>query len=479
MGLRARTASALAVGGLAVSIVLGFLAYELSRSYLLDKRLDMAQREAFSNARFIDAALTEEPESVGDVIADLSNPARPILLEDDGSWYGAVVGFGDDDLPARVQDEVAAGRAATEFTTWSEAPALTIGVALPRSSTSFFQTYSLSELSSTLDAIRNSLIGAATVTTALFALLGLVISRRVLRPLHEATTAASSIASGDMATRLDSTQDPDLVPLVDAFNEMADALDARIARERRFAADISHELRTPLTALTSAVHIVDRRSAELSPSGRDAVEVLRQQVEHFSQVVIEILDLSRLEAGIADVQIEDVDIRLLFQTLSDEIDLSVGGVEVDPELPERVGTDPRRLRVMIRNVVENARRYAGGCTRLAVLRSGDDWVIEVDDHGPGVAPADREQMFERFRRGAASSTPEAPKGTGLGLALVSENVRAMGGTVALVEPPHPGARVRIVLPLHHDPAATPSIPAAQRMERVDASTRTSAEELPA
>lgn len=447
LGLRARTAIALALGGLVVSVALGLLAYELSRSYLLDKRLTMVQREALANARFVDGALAEEPASVADVISDISNPARPVLLDDGGSWYGAVVGFGDADLPPGVQAEVAAGGAATELATWSGEPAATVGVALPRSGTSFYQTYSLADLSSTLDTIRNSLAGAATVTTVLFAVLGLVISRRVLRPLREATRAAGSIAAGDMGTRLHHTHDPDLVPLVTAFNDMADALDARIGRERRFAADISHELRTPLTALTSAVHIVDRRSDELSDPGRDAVGVLRNQVEHFSQVVIEILDLSRLEAGIADVQVETVELRLLLSALSEELGLDAGIVVVDPELPERVDTDPRRLRVIVRNVVENARRYAGGCTRIAARRLEDSWVIEVDDHGPGVPLAERDELFERFRRGAAASAPGAPTGTGLGLALVAENVRALGGEVSIVDPPHQGTRFRIVLPL--------------------------------
>jgi signal transduction histidine kinase len=431
-----------------VSIAVGLLAYEFSRTYLLDKRLDMVRREALSNARFIDGALAEEPDSVADVISDVSDPARPVLLDVDGSWYGAVVGFGDGDVPDALQAEVRSGSAATELTSWAGEPAVTVGAALPRSGAGFYQTYSLIELRSTLDAIRNSLVGAATVSTLLFAGVGLMISRRVLRPLRDATDAAGSIASGDMTTRLHGARDPDLVPLVDAFNDMADALDSRISRERRFAADISHELRTPLTALTSAVHIIDRRSGELSESGRDAVEVLHRQVEHFSQVVTDILDLSRLEAGLADVQVDSVQIDLALRAIAEELEIAPGVLQVDPSLPDRLDTDPRRLRVMVRNLVENARRYAGGCTRLAVIRHDDSWSVEVDDHGPGVPAAEREQVFERFRRGAASAAPGAPKGTGLGLALVWENARALGGDVVILDPPHPGTRVRITLPLH-------------------------------
>lgn len=446
-GLRARTASAITVGGLVVAVGLGFIAYELSRGYLVDKRLDMIRREALVNARFLDGALAEEPDSVADVLREASDPVRPILIDDDGKWSGAVLGVGSRDIPGELRELVAGGDAALQLTSGDAEPGVVVGVPLPRSEADFYQIFPLVELESTLDAIRNSLVIAAAITAMASAAFGLFISRRVLRPLRDVTAAAERITDGDMSARLAEAGDPDLEPLIRSFNDMALALDERIRRERRFAADVSHELRTPLTALTSAVHIIDRRCGEMSDPGRHAVDVLQSQVDHFSQIVLEILDLSRLEAGIADVQIESVDLQLFLAAVAEDSHLPPGVLDIDPRLPTRVSTDPRRLRVIVRNLVENAERYAGGCVRLGVDTTADGWRIDVDDHGPGVERAERDLLFERFRRGAASALPDAPKGTGLGLSLVWENARAMGGRATIVDPPHPGSRFRVELPL--------------------------------
>ncbi|MDQ2677413.1 MAG: HAMP domain-containing histidine kinase [Actinomycetota bacterium] len=446
-GLRARSAAAIALGGLAVSVALGFIAYELSRSYLVDKRLDMVRREALVNARFLDGALAEEPASVADVLRETSDPVRPVLIDDSGRWSGAVVGVGAGDVPAELRALVAEGNAALALSSGDAPPGVVVGVPLPRSGTDFYQVFPLVELDSTLTAIRNSLVIAAAITALASAALGVATSRRVLRPLSDVTHAAERITEGDMSARLPAENDPDLQPLIRSFNNMAVALDARIRRERRFAADVSHELRTPLTALTSAVHIIDRRSGEMTDHGRNAVRVLQSQVDHFSQVLLEILDLSRLEAGIADVQVEWVDLTMVMCAVAEESDLDPDLVDIDPDLPARVPTDPRRLRVIVRNLLENAERYAGGCVRLGVSSTATGWQIDVDDRGPGIEHDERELLFERFRRGSAAVAPDSPKGTGLGLSLVWENARAMGGTVVVVDPPHRGSRFRVELPL--------------------------------
>jgi two-component system, OmpR family, sensor histidine kinase MtrB len=456
--LRFRTAAALALVGLVVSVSLGLIAYELARTYLVDKRLELVQREALLNAQFIDAALSDGRGEVRTVLGEVSEQVRPVLVEADGTWFGTVVGVGRDRVPASLVTAVDAGGAAVHVGAGEGgAPTAVVGVALPRSGAGFYQLFALDELAATLDAIRTSLVIAAVLSTAAAALIGLLVSRRVLSPLRATAAAARRITGGDMSARLDDRDDRDLMPLVESFNEMAAALDARIQRERRFAADVSHELRTPLTALTSAVHIVDRRADALGPTGRQAVDVLRSQLEQFKRLVLEILDLSRLEAGTADVQVESVDLRHVLAAVLGECDLPASALSVDADVPERVGTDPRRLRIILRNLLENADRYAGGCVRLGVGRAGDLLVLEVDDHGDGVPEEEREGLFERFRRGTAASAPDAPKGTGLGLSLVAENVRALDGRVDITDVPGGGARFRVALPLPV-PADGPTAP---------------------
>ena len=446
-GLRARAGAAMAVGGLIVSLSLGFLAYELSRNYLLDKRMDLIRQEAFLNARLADDLVGEDTTTLISSLGAIGGPNDPVLVRSGGEWLGSVVGVGPQVVPEELVAEVDGGDPALAMTSVDGEPFAVVGVPLPDDDRSFYQLFALVELAGTLDSIRNALFVAALVTTLGSAGYGVLMSGRILRPLRDTAGAAQRIAAGDMSARLVDVGDPDLTALVESFNDMAAALEDRIERERRFAADVSHELRTPLTALTSAMRIIDRRSAGLSPAGQEAVAVLQKQLDHFSRLVLEILDLSRLEAGIADVQIETVDVRIVVAALAADADLAAERVVLGNGIPERVEVDPRRLRVVVRNLVENAQRYAGGCTRLTVSSSGDRWSVTVDDAGPGVSEDERDRIFERFHRGAAGTSPGAVKGTGLGLSLVAESVRAMGGGVSVAASPDGGARFVVDLPV--------------------------------
>jgi signal transduction histidine kinase len=426
-----------------VSVCLCVLSYELARHYLVDKRLDLVRREAVLNARFVDDAVTSDPGALADVLADISDPGSPVLVERSGRYYGAVVGFGEADLPSSLTRSTADGGAAVQLSRRDGAAIAMVGIPMPSAEATFYQSFSLVELESTLDAIRNSLAIGALVTTIGSALVGLAVSRRVMRPLRRVADTAEQITAGDLAARLGEQDDPDLEPLTRAFDGMTDALELRIERERRFAADVSHELRTPLTAMTSAVHVVERRVGELSAPGRQAVEVLGTQVDRFTALVLEILELSRLESGLADVHLEDVDLEGALVAIVREVGLDPALIDVVDASPSRMRTDPRRLRVIVRNLVENASLYGGGCTRIgAVMRDGA-WSIEVDDAGPGVPPDRREVLFERFHRGDASSTP----GSGLGLSLVAENARVLGGRAFVTESSDGGARFVVSLPL--------------------------------
>jgi signal transduction histidine kinase len=449
-GLRVRAAAAMALGGLVVSVTLGLLAYELSRTYLLDKRGDLVRQEAFLNAGLAVSLPQDDTGELPGALEAIGGVDKPALLRVGDQWYGSVVGVGPQAVPAELLAIVERGEPGYAVTRIDGAPAAVVGVPLPGGERSFFQVFPVVELAATLDSIRNALVVAAVVTTLGSAAYGLFMSRRVLRPLRDTTTAARRIADGDLSTRLADVGDPDLSPLVAGFNDMAAALQERIERERRFAADVSHELRTPLTALNSAVRIVDRRVGDLDVDGRSAVEVLQSQLDHFSRLVLEILDLSRLESGTADVRAELVELRPMIAGLARDTQLDDARVVIGAGVPERVAVDPRRLRIVVRNLVENAANYAGGCTRLCVSAAGDRWVLEVDDAGPGVDPAERSRIFERFHRGSAGTLDGAATGTGLGLSLVDESVRAMGGSVEVGESSEGGARFRVELPVRSD-----------------------------
>ena len=136
-------------------------------------------------------------------------------------------------------------------------------------------------------------------------------SRRLLRPLGRITDAAGEIAAGDLDTRVAREGDPDLDRLADSFNDMADAVQARIEREARFASDVSHELRSPITALAAAAEVINGRRGELPDRTQQALDVVVGQVRRFDAMVIDLLELSRIDAGATDLHTEEVDIAAL------------------------------------------------------------------------------------------------------------------------------------------------------------------------
>jgi signal transduction histidine kinase len=368
-----------------------------------------------------------------------------VLIESAGKWYGSTVQFNQDTLPTDLLRQVSDGHIAQQRTNIAGEPQLAVGVPLPAANARYFEVASLGELERTLQILAGSLVAAATVTTVAGAAIGLYASRRALRPLRVVASAAVGIARGRLDTRLDSDGDSDLAPLVSSFNEMAEALEDRIAREARFTSDVSHELRTPLTAMSAAVSMVSARRDDLPERTRSAVDLLARQTEYFERLVLDLLEISRFDAGVAELSLERVDLGALVTQVvrvlaGDEVEVDVG-----PQ-PIAIRVDKRRLERVLANLLENASRYAGGPTRVGIERAGA-WVrITVDDAGPGVPDAERRTIFQRFSRGTAPVRPGKPKGTGLGLSLVSEHVGLHGGRVWVEDAPERGARFVVELP---------------------------------
>ncbi len=231
-----------------------------------------------------------------------------------------------------------------------------------------------------------------------------------------------------------------------SFNRMTDALQARIQRDARFASDVSHELRSPLTTLAAALEVVTARRDEMPERARQGLDLLSAEVGRFGQLVEDLLEISRIDAGVAELALEEV---VLAEFVLHALRASGAGiVPVDIEGPASGGivqADKRRLERVVANLVDNARRYGGGVTRVSVELEGA-WVrLAVEDAGPGIAVDERGRIFERFARGAAGRRGESD-GTGLGLALVHEHVRLHGGRVRVEDRSGGGARFVVELP---------------------------------
>jgi two-component system sensor histidine kinase MtrB len=264
----------------------------------------------------------------------------------------------------------------------------------------------------------------------------------VLRPVHRMADTARGIADGALDQRLDAEGDSDLEPLVDAFNGMVRALRTRIEREARFASDVSHELRTPLATMSAALNVARRRrSAEAADA---ALVTLDGELHRFNRLVLDLLEISRMEAGASEFQPALIDPVQLVRGVLQATGREHVKVEVDvASAPSSFVLDQRRISQVLTNLLDNADSYGDGATSIVIAGTNGHLLIAVDDSGPGVPLDERDLVFERFGRGVASETKP---GTGLGLALVVEHIRLHDGRAWVEQSPTGGARFVIELP---------------------------------
>ncbi len=185
-GLRFRLVVLFAVGGLVLSSVFALGTYSFAKRYLVSQRERTAQRQAFLDAHAFRGALGADSTSVADALAGLEVPTgTSVVIRKDGSWYGTSVALGRDDVPTELRALVRNGGAGHQRISTAGGPAIAIGLRIPALDADYFEIVVLSELASTLQVIRDTLFGAAALTTIAAALLGIWAARRVLSPLRE------------------------------------------------------------------------------------------------------------------------------------------------------------------------------------------------------------------------------------------------------------------------------------------------------
>lgn len=272
-------------------------------------------------------------------------------------------------------------------------------------------------------------------------------------PLRQMTAVARQMARGDYSGRVHANSSDEVGELARAFNRMAEDLAAVDRQRRELVANVSHELRTPLTALCVVLENLVDGVAKPDPAGLKAA---LDQAERLGRLVEDLLDLSRVDAGIAPLDVQTV-------LVSDLLDRAVAEAAVAPNSASyevratpadlTVKGDPARLQQLVANLLDNAARHspANGTVHVSGTATETDWWLEVADEGPGVAPENREHIFERFGT-LADQTGGQTGGTGLGLAIARWVTDLHQGSIGFVEPVrgHSGARVRAVLPI--DPA---------------------------
>ncbi|MDL5204473.1 ATP-binding protein [Streptomyces sp. ALI-76-A] len=312
-----------------------------------------------------------------------------------------------------------------------------------------------------VDALVTAAQRATVPALVLAVLLALLAARGVLRPVRALRDATRSIAEGRLDTRLAVDGADELADLSHTFNETAAALEESVAelrgmeaRARRFAADVSHELRTPLAAMSAVTDVLDEDAARLDPDTATAVRLISEETVKLARLVDDLMEISRFDAGAAVLHLDEIDLaESARRTLAARAWTDLVDADLPPPDALRGRVDPRRLDVVVANLVGNALRHGARPVRLRLSDrqqpDGGRWaVIEVLDSGPGIPDRVLPHVFERFYKSDAART--RTEGSGLGLAITTENVRVHGGTVRAANRPEGGAVFTVELPLRRD-----------------------------
>jgi two-component system OmpR family sensor kinase len=292
------------------------------------------------------------------------------------------------------------------------------------------------------------LAGALALAAALLA--SYLVGARVSLPLRRMAAIAARVDAGELEPRIHEAGGPgdEVRVLADAFNHMLDRLSAAFAGQRAFVADASHELRTPLTVIRGQLEVLGTQPDPPIEEVRRVERLVQAEVSRITRLVDDLLLLAKSEER-QFLHIQAIDLRPYVEDLWDGMSLTAERKFELSQIPDgTLQADPDRLAQALRNLVRNAIEHTtvpDGLVRLDVEVTNEGLRFVVEDDGPGIAPDQRERVFDRFHR-TDSARDRASGGTGLGLAIVRAIVLAHSGRVVAGERPGAGARVDLELP---------------------------------
>ncbi|WP_371177517.1 MtrAB system histidine kinase MtrB [Buchananella felis] len=321
------------------------------------------------------------------------------------------------------------------------------------------------------------MIASVALVFVLGLLTYLIVSRQ-LRPVRETSAAAARLAAGHLTERVEVSGEDEVAVLGRSFNEMAASLQEQIDRlgelsrlQQRFVSDVSHELRTPLTTITAAAQMLHDARDEIDPIHRRPIELLAEQTTRFAEMLSDLLEVSRFDAGAAVLSLEDRDLREVVRRTVDLVApiASDRGCELILDEPaERCGVqiDPRRIERVLRNLLVNAIEHGDGRPiQVKVAAADGTAAVRVRDYGAGMTQEVAEHVFDRFYR-ADPSRARTLGGTGLGLAISLEDAHLHGGSLEAWGREGEGASFLLALPTEAGQPLGPSPIALEPEDRV-------------
>lgn len=321
-----------------------------------------------------------------------------------------------------------------------------------------FQFFPLTAEQATLGLVRRTAAAAGILLVALLGLITGLVARQVVAPVRAAASTAERLAAGRLDERLRVRGEDEIARLGSTFNSMAEALQAQIQQledlsrvQRRFVSDVSHELRTPLTTVRMAADVLYDGREDFRAGPARSAELLQAELDRFEALLVDLLEISRYDAGAAELDASHVDLgplvrrvvaaaRPLAERKGSRIDV------VAPSWPVVAEVEAVRVERVLRNLVVNAVEH--GESRPVEVRltgSPDAVTVTVLDRGVGLQPGHAGMVFTRFWRGDPSRA-RTTGGTGLGLAIALEDVRLHGGWLQAAGVPGKGSVFRMTLP---------------------------------
>ncbi|MFI6821666.1 MtrAB system histidine kinase MtrB [Micromonospora sp. NPDC050187] len=305
---------------------------------------------------------------------------------------------------------------------------------------------------------RATVVATGMALVLLLGLLAALVTRLVVSPVRAAARTAQRLSAGLLDQRMTVNGEDDLALLAASFNQMATNLQRQILRleemsriQRRFTSDVSHELRTPLTTVRMAADLIFAERDDFDPAVARSAELLQAELDRFEELLTDLLEISRFDAGFAMLDAEPTDLVPVVQRVADRLGSLAERVGVPLELdvpasPVIAEVDPRRVERVLRNLVGNAVEHGEGRPVRITLGVDETAVaVTVRDHGVGLKPGEEKLVFNRFWR-ADPSRARQTGGTGLGLSISLEDARLHGGWLEAWGAPGQGAQFRLTLP---------------------------------
>jgi two-component system sensor histidine kinase MtrB len=336
-------------------------------------------------------------------------------------------------------------------------PALAVGVPLG-SSFRLYYVFPFTQQQATLLLVQRVLVGVGLALVALLAAIASLVTRWVVLPVRHAAQAAQRLTAGHLGERMQVLGVDDLAALATSFNEMAASLQGKIRElqelssvQRQFVSDVSHELRTPLSTIKMAADVLSEYQGDLDLAGVRSVELLQSQLERFESLLVDLLEISRFDAGAATLDAELVDVCDLVRHSADDAQQLAErrGSRIEFRLPAAgcfVEADRRRVERILRNILVNAVEHGEGKDVVVTTAIDSDAVaVSVRDYGVGLRPGEEQKVFDRFWR-ADPARARTTGGTGLGLAISLEDARLHGGWLQAWGERGKGSVFRLTLP---------------------------------